>query len=50
MLAEAGRTNEAFSLAEDQDSPYAKTYALLGTAQGIMERVESEQKASAGRK
>lgn len=38
MLAEAGRENEAVTLAEDEDSPLPKLYALLGTAQGLLTR------------
>jgi tetratricopeptide (TPR) repeat protein len=45
MLAEAGCTEEALALAENQDSAYPKAYSLLGTAQGILNRVEAEAAA-----
>lgn len=47
MLAEAGRENEAVTLAEDENAPLPKLYALLGTAQGLLTRVASEAQASA---
>jgi tetratricopeptide (TPR) repeat protein len=46
LLAEAGRTEEALALAESQDSTYPKAYSLLGTAQGILIRVEAEREAA----
>lgn len=48
MLAEAGRTDEALTLAENQNSAHAKAYALLGTAQGILDRVEKHEKSRSG--
>jgi hypothetical protein len=50
MLAEAGRENEAVTLAEDEDSPLPKLYALLGTAEGLVTRIVSEEQASTARK
>jgi tetratricopeptide (TPR) repeat protein len=50
MLAEAGRENEAVTLAEDEDSPHPKLYALLGTAQGLLTRAASEEQASTAKK
>lgn len=50
MLAEAGRENEAVTLAEDEDSPLPKLYALLGTAEGLLTRIVSEEQASTARK
>jgi tetratricopeptide (TPR) repeat protein len=50
MLAEAGRDNEAVTLAEDEDSPLPKLHALLGTADGLLTRVASEEQASTARK
>jgi tetratricopeptide (TPR) repeat protein len=49
MLVEAGREHEALTIAEDEDSPLPKLYALLGTAQGFLARVPSEEQASAAR-
>ena len=50
MLAEAGRENEAVTIAEDEDSPQPKLYALLGTAQGLLTRAASEAQASTAKK
>ncbi len=50
MLAEAGRENEAVTLAEDEDSPHPKLYALLGTAEGLLTRAASEEQASTAKK
>jgi hypothetical protein len=47
MLAEAGRENEAVALAEDENAPPPKLHALLGTAQGLLVHVASEEQASA---
>jgi tetratricopeptide (TPR) repeat protein len=49
-LAGAGRVQEAVDLAESQDEPEAKTYALLGTSTGIMDRIAEEEKAHTGKK
>jgi tetratricopeptide (TPR) repeat protein len=49
MMVDAGQTQEAIALAEDQDSAYPKAYALLGTASGILDRLEVEAKARAGK-
>jgi hypothetical protein len=42
--------DEALTLAEDEDSPLPKLYALLGTAQGLLTRIVSEEQASTARK
>lgn len=47
MLAEAGQENEAVALAEHENAPLPKLHALLGTAQGLLTRVASEEQASA---
>ena len=47
MLAEAGRENEAVALAEHENAAVPKLHALLGTAQGLLTRVASEEQASA---
>jgi tetratricopeptide (TPR) repeat protein len=44
MLTEAGRETEALALAEDENAPLPKLYALLGTAQGFLARVASSEK------
>nr|HEV7953616.1 hypothetical protein [Candidatus Acidoferrales bacterium] len=49
-LASAGRVQEAVELAESQDEPEAKAYALLGTSTGIMDRIADEEKARTGKK
>lgn len=49
MLARAGRTEEALALAEGQDSELPKAYALLGTAQGILDRAKEKEKGAARR-
>jgi len=46
MLVEAGHTQEALALAENQDAAYPKAYALLGAAQGMLNRVDAETAAS----
>jgi tetratricopeptide (TPR) repeat protein len=48
MLTEAGRENEALSLAEGEAAPLPKLHALLGTAQGLLTRVASKERASTG--
>ena len=47
MLTEAGRETEALTLAEGENAPFPKLHALLGTAQGLLTRVASEEGASA---
>jgi tetratricopeptide (TPR) repeat protein len=49
MLTEAGRETEALTLAEDENAPLPKLHALLGTAQGLLTRVASEEQASASK-
>jgi tetratricopeptide (TPR) repeat protein len=49
MLTEAGRETEALSLAEDENAPLPKLYALLGTAQGLLTRLAAKERASASR-
>jgi tetratricopeptide (TPR) repeat protein len=46
MLTEAGRETEALTLAEGENAPLPKLHALLGTAQGLLARVASEEGAS----
>ena len=50
LLADAGRQNEAVTLAEHEDSALPKLYALLGTAQGVLSHIASEEQASTARK
>jgi len=47
FLVSSGYAVEAFELARQEDAAYPKVYALLGTAMGILDRVESESKAHA---
>jgi len=49
MLTEAGRETEALTLAEDEKAPLPKLHALLGTAQGLLTRVASKERASASK-
>jgi hypothetical protein len=49
MLTEAGRETEALTLAEDENAPLPKLHALLGTAQGLLTRVASKERASANK-
>lgn len=49
MLSEADRQNEALTLAEGENAPYPKLYALLGTAEGLLTRIASEQQAAASK-
>jgi tetratricopeptide (TPR) repeat protein len=44
-MAQAGRTQEALALSENQEAAYPRAYALLGTAQGILNHLTAEQKA-----
>lgn len=45
MMAEADDVEGALSLADNEQAAHPKAYALLGTAQGILSRLESESKA-----
>jgi tetratricopeptide (TPR) repeat protein len=45
MMAEAGDVQGALSLAANEQAAHPKAYALLGTAQGILEHAEAETKA-----
>jgi hypothetical protein len=45
MMAKAGDVQRALSLAANEQAAHPKAYALLGTAQGILERAEAEAKA-----
>jgi hypothetical protein len=47
FLVEADRTQDALALADAEEAAYPKSYALLGTAQGILDRVEAQEKAHA---
>ncbi len=49
FMVRAGHTQEALALAENQDAAYPKAYALLGTAQGILNHLESEEQARIGK-
>jgi hypothetical protein len=49
MMVGAGHKQEALALAESQDAAHPKAYALLGTATGILDRLEAETKACAGK-
>lgn len=44
-MVKAGHKGEALALAENQESAYPKAYALLGSAKGILNRIETEKKA-----
>jgi tetratricopeptide (TPR) repeat protein len=50
LMVRAGHTQEALALAENQDAAYPKAYALLGAADGILNRLESEEKTRTGKK
>jgi hypothetical protein len=47
MMVSAGHKQEALALAENENAAYPKAYALLGTATGILDRLEAETKARA---
>ena len=47
FLAKSGDTQQALNLAQEEEAAYPKAYALLGTAQGILDHIESEAKAHA---
>jgi tetratricopeptide (TPR) repeat protein len=47
MMVSAGHKQEALALAENENAAYPKAYALLGTATGILDRLEAERKARA---
>jgi len=47
MLTEAGQGTQALTLAEDENAPLPKLHALLGTAEGLLTRVASEERTSA---
>ena len=49
MLTEAGREKEALTLAEGENAPLPRIHALLGTAQGLLTRVATRERASASR-
>jgi tetratricopeptide (TPR) repeat protein len=49
FMVRAGHTQVALALAENQDAAYPKAYALLGAAQGILNRLESEERAHTGK-
>ena len=42
MMAKAGDVHGALSLASNEQAAHAKAYALLGTAQGILSRLDAE--------
>ena len=44
FMVKAGHTEEALALAGNQEGAYPKAYALLGSAEGILDRLEAEQK------
>ena len=46
-MVKAGHTEDALALAENQEAAYPKAYALLGSAKGILNHLEAEQKAGA---
>ena len=43
-MAEAGKSAEALSLADEEKEPLPKAYALIGTAQGILDRIRYKAK------
>jgi len=45
FLVNKGHAQEAFDIARQEQSAYPKVYALLGTATGILDKIESESKA-----
>lgn len=49
MMVKAGDTRGALALAESQDAPQAKAYALLGVAQGMLDQIEAERKKRGSR-
>lgn len=49
FMVRAGHTQEALALAEEQDAAHPKAYALLGVAEGILSRLEAEQKTLSAR-
>jgi tetratricopeptide (TPR) repeat protein len=49
FLVNRGHTQEAVDLANHEQAAYPRIYALLGTAEGILDRVQSEAKAGTER-
>lgn len=49
MMVSTGHKEEALALAENENAAYPKTYALLGVATGILDRLEAETKERAGK-
>jgi hypothetical protein len=45
LLVNRERTQEAVALAQQEEAALPRAYALLGTAEGILDRVESDAKA-----
>ena len=49
FLVQRERTQEAMALVDEEQWALPKTYALLGTAEGLLDRTESDAKSKAGR-
>jgi tetratricopeptide (TPR) repeat protein len=49
FLVAAGHLRDALTLAENEGAAYPKAYALLGTAQGILDHLEAEEKKQSSR-
>jgi hypothetical protein len=45
FMVKAGHKEEALALANNEESAYPRAYALLGSAKGILNQIEAEQKA-----
>ncbi len=45
FLANHGKEQEALSLAEQEKNPLPRLYSILGTAEGILDRIEAETKS-----
>lgn len=49
FLVNKGHAQEAFDIAYQEEAAYPRVYALLGTASGILDQLESEGKAKSNR-
>lgn len=45
MMVNAGKKDEAIALAKRQRAPHARAYALLGTADALIEQIDAAQKS-----
>jgi len=50
IMAKSGDLQGALSLAENETDPYPKTFALLGTAKGLLDQIEADRNKHSGKK